>query len=238
MASTLVLQHVEAEGPARISDFLVAAGSEVIVHRTDQDPEVPALDGFDGLVVMGGPMDAHRDDGFPTRRDELRLIGTALDRRVPVLGVCLGAQLLAIAGGAAAFPGVAGPEIGWAPVTFTADATTDRLLGPVAALGGAEVLHWHGDTFSLPPDAVRLASSDRYENQAFRLGPCAWGVQFHLEVDEQAVATFVAAFATDVEQAPGGAARILEQSADCIEALVPVTDAVLSGFAAVVTAPR
>jgi GMP synthase-like glutamine amidotransferase len=108
-------------------------------------------------------------------------LATAVDTGLPVLGVCLGAQLLAAALGAPVITGDE-PEVGVGAVVLNADGRRDPVLGPEG--DGLPVVHWHSDTFGIPAGAVRLASSDRYENQAFRLGEHVYGLQFHLEVDD------------------------------------------------------
>jgi GMP synthase-like glutamine amidotransferase len=111
---------------------------------------------------------------------ECDLVRSAIARRRPVLGVCLGAQILAAALGAKVYKGDR-PEVGFGSVTLTTEARRDALFtGPGDRV---PVFHWHGDTFDLPVDAVRLASSDQYANQAFRVDGCAYGLQFHLELD-------------------------------------------------------
>ncbi|MCU1484618.1 MAG: Methyltransferase type 11 [Actinomycetia bacterium] len=214
----LVVRHLDVEGPYEIATALQRHG----VEAADGPPD--SLDGFDALVVMGGPMAAHSDDDFPTRAAELRLLADALDRQVPVLGVCLGAQLLAVAAGGRAFRGEAGPEIGWAPVRPVGE---DRLFAGLPA--SFPVLHWHGDTVELPPGAVLLASSDQYPNQAFRVGPVAWGIQFHLEVDRGAVGTFVEHF--------GGDPAILAEADERLAELAPTRALVLDRWAALVADP-
>ena len=169
MARALVVQHVEVDAPALVASALEAAGVELVVHRTDQQGAPPAIDGFDALVVMGGPQSAHSDEGFPTRRAELALIADAVGRELPVLGVCLGAAD-ARRGHRRAAPFAARPglEVGWADVTPDPGGGRRRALRRGA--GRVRPLHWHGDTVVLPPGAVLLASSDRYPNQAFRVG--------------------------------------------------------------------
>ncbi|MCC7078443.1 MAG: type 1 glutamine amidotransferase [Acidimicrobiia bacterium] len=200
MAGLLVLQHLEQEEPYGIADASRDAGLDVVVHRTDLAGAPPAVDPFAGVVVMGGPMSAARDDGFPTRSAEIELLEAALQGGKPVLGVCLGAQLLAVAGGGRVFRD--GPlEIGWGEVDLHAASGTDPLFG--ASASPLPVLHWHGETFTLPEGAVLLASSGLYPNQAFRLGENAWGLQFHVEITRSAVESFAAAFPEEAALAPG-----------------------------------
>jgi GMP synthase-like glutamine amidotransferase len=233
MPRCLVVQHVEPEGPYAIGRALESAGSTVVSCRVFAGEPIPDhLDGFDGLVVMGGPASAAVDEGFPSRLGELALLQDALARDVPTLGVCLGAQLLAVAGGGSVYPGLDGPEIGWGPVALADPAGTDLLLGGLP--DRLVVLHWHGDTFDLPPGATRLASNRRYANQAFRLGDHAWGLQFHLEVDQAAVEAFVDAFGPDAQGAGSSAEEILAAAQSHLPALAPVRDRILDRFAGLV----
>jgi GMP synthase-like glutamine amidotransferase len=235
MPSCLVVQHAEPEGPYAIGEALAAAGVDVVRWRTYAAESLPRrLDELDGLVVMGGPMSATSDDGFPTRSDELELLVEAVDLGLPVLGVCLGAQLLALAGGGRVMAGRAGPEIGWAPVRFGAVAADDALFSAVPT--ELTVLHWHGDTYDLPPGAVHLASSASYPQQAFRLGNQAWGLQFHVEVDEVAVDAFVDAFGHEALAADTTPAAIRAATPGALTALVPQRREVLARFAALVAA--
>ncbi|MGO9456597.1 MAG: type 1 glutamine amidotransferase [Acidimicrobiales bacterium] len=200
MPTCLIVQHAPVERAYAVAAALAARGVRLDVREVFTGMSVPrSASGIDGLVVMGGPASAVSDDGFPSRRDELALLADAVRLGVPTIGICLGAQLLAAATGGRVFVGEAGPEIGWSPVELTVDSSSDLLLG--GAPRRVTVLHWHGDTFSLPPGGVRLASNDRYDNQAFRVGTCAWGLQFHLEVDLAAVAAFVASFGREAAEA-------------------------------------
>lgn len=228
MSRALVVQHLEPEGPALIGDALAAAGVDVTIVRPDRGEALPAgVDGIDGLVVMGGPMSARSDDGFPARRDEIALLRAAVDAGVPTLGVCLGSQLLAAAGGGEVRAGT-GLEVGWGTVALTPEAATDPLLAGIR--GAVPVLHWHGETFTLPPGAVLLASSDAYPHQAFRLGPAAWGLQFHLEVDAAAVGRFVTAFGAEADDPD----VILAEAATWLARSEPVQATVLGRFAGLV----
>jgi GMP synthase-like glutamine amidotransferase len=233
MNPVLVVQHLEPEQPAVLGDVLARAGCLVDVVRTDLGEPVPTdVDRLAGLVVLGGPMSATSDDDFPSRRDELTLLERAVTAGLPTLGVCLGAQLLAVATGGAVRAG--GPaEIGWGAVSLSAASIDDPLL---VGLGPAvTVLHWHGETFDLPPEAIHLARSSRYPNQAFRVGPAAWGLQFHVEIDEPAVHRFVEAFPTDAARAEGGATSIMSAAPDALAELAPARDLILDRFARLVS---
>ena len=176
----IVLQHVEWEGPGIIAHEAVRRGFNVDVRRLDRGDNVPSVDELDGLVVMGGPLGAYQDAQYPFLAAECRLIQEAVRRERPVLSVCLGAQLLAKALGAKVFPGH-GAEIGFGAVEVTTVGKEDPLFASVPA--SLQVFHWHGDTFTLPHGASLLASSEMYPNQAFRVGSCAYGLQFHIEPD-------------------------------------------------------
>lgn len=171
----LVLTHVPYEGPGMIAPGLDAPVRVRTVLGTP-DPVLPGVDELSGLVVMGGPMDADDDRGYPGLAAERALLASAVDADVPVLAVCLGAQLLGMALGADLLRRH-GTEIGFAPVDVHHD---DLVLGPLGSR--PSVLHWHSDAVDLPPGATLLASSEATPVQAFRAGS-ALGVQFHLEVE-------------------------------------------------------
>lgn len=174
----LVLQHIACEPPGVYEDVLHERGAALQRVELDEGEPLPDRGAFDAIVAMGGPMSATDDDQLPWLAAERRLIAEAVRADVPFFGVCLGVQLLAASLGARVYPG-AEPEVGLLPVTLTSAALDD----PVFAGLPRELvtLQWHGDTFDLPADAVRLATSPAYENQAFRYRH-AYGVQFHLEV--------------------------------------------------------
>ncbi|MEU5054530.1 MULTISPECIES: type 1 glutamine amidotransferase [unclassified Streptomyces] len=196
-----MVQHVRAEGPYALGEALVAAGLRLRVCRVwAGDPLPESLAGVEALVVMGGPMAAYSDDGFPARGAELALLREALAAEVPVLGVGLGARLLAVAAGGVARTG-SGSQVGWAEVRTGPAADRDPLFAGAPAR--LRVLHRHGDTMELPDGAALLASCERYPVQAFRVGGSAWGLRFHLEVDEAAADAFVTAFPEEAATAPG-----------------------------------
>ncbi len=182
MANVLVFRHVPHEHLGIIADSL--ARQEIDYRYVDAfEPGVqyPALDSRQGLIVMGGPMNADETKRYPFLAEEVRLIQTAVERRMPVLGVCLGSQLLAKALGAKVYPN-GQKEIGWRRVNCTPATAADPILCHFAR--GEYVFQWHGDTFDLPKGAVWLLGSDLCTNQAFRYGNAAWGLQFHLEVTQ------------------------------------------------------
>jgi GMP synthase-like glutamine amidotransferase len=228
------VQHAIHEPSCEIGAALGRAGMDVDVRRVDAGEPLPSDPSpYDALVVMGGPMSATSDAGFATRRAEVALLRDAVEQDLPTLGVCLGAQLLALAAGGRVFPGAAGPEIGWSAVELLPAREDDPLFRGFP--DRMPVLHWHSDTFDLPPGARRLAGSERYANQAFRVGRLAWGLQFHLEVTSEAVDRFVAAFPADAARAPGGAGAIRSATPAALGDLHTWRDLALDRFAALAT---
>jgi GMP synthase (glutamine-hydrolysing) len=173
--NVLVIQHSAKDRPGIIAEMIRGCA----VHRADLVAELPSLDGFDALVVLGGPQAAYSDTDFPSRRSELATIREALRRDIPVLGICLGGQLLAIAAGGRGYRRET-PEIGWLPVTLSAAGRQDPLFQGCTPTFTPRQKHF--DSFEMPPGAVRLASSEACEEQGFRLGRHTWGVQFHFEM--------------------------------------------------------
>lgn len=191
------LQHVQAEGPAYIAEWLGAGGHELTITRLYEGEALPDPSSVDLLVVMGGPMGANDDATVPWLADEVAFIREAIDLGARVLGVCLGAQLVARALGAAVRANPE-PEIGWFPVRAVPNGAGGVFTFPAEL----PVFHWHGDTFDLPDGAVRLASSDACVNQAFQYGDRVIGLQCHLEVTPVAVAGMVHVFGSHLRPAP------------------------------------
>jgi len=174
----LVLRHVEHEHIGTLASSLEQAQFQhryVDLFRGDPVPET--LGQFYGLIVMGGPMGVYEMDRYPFLEQEQKLIRRTAEANLPVLGICLGSQLIASSLGARVFPGPV-KEIGWFPVEVTAPEDSFTAGLPPSFMG----FHWHGDTFDLPDGALRLFRSGLYENQGFRWGQNVLALQFHFEV--------------------------------------------------------
>jgi GMP synthase-like glutamine amidotransferase len=229
MTTVLAIQHVEPERPALLGEALQERGCRIkVLHPYRGEPVPRNIASYGALVILGGPMSAGSDEGFASRRDELALIADAAERRRPILGICLGAQLLAVAAGSAIRLGPEA-EIGWGTVQLSSGAGEDPLFG--ALDGEIPVLHWHRETFDVPAGAVHIAASTLYEAQAYRVGDLAWGLQFHIEVDRVAVERLVTAFPEDAVAAPAGAAAIVAEAEGAIERMSAVQAHLLGGFA-------
>jgi GMP synthase-like glutamine amidotransferase len=180
-----VLQHVPFEGIGSMASWLEAQNADVRYARLFEDPTLPELNGLDLIIAMGGPMSVNDESALPWLRPEKQFIVAAVARGVPVVGVCLGAQLIASALGSRVYPNPQ-KEIGWFQIEATpAHESTFRFPEKCT------VFHWHGETFDLPPGAVRLAKSAACENQAFQIGRQVIGLQFHLETTPESAAALL-----------------------------------------------
>lgn len=230
MPKLLVFQHAAHELLGTLDPLLRREGFRIRYVNFARHPDArPQIDGYDALVVLGGPMNVSEGERFPHLLHEVRVIRDALDRGRPVLGICLGAQLLAhaLGGHVARAPE---PEIGWYDVELSRAASEDPLLGHFDAV--ERVFQWHGYTFELAPGTVHLASSQRCANQAFRAGDSAWGLQFHLEVDQPMIARWLRAPDNlgDVATVCGGADRVLDETTLRIERQRALAEQAFGGF--------
>jgi GMP synthase (glutamine-hydrolysing) len=189
MPKLLVCQHAAHEVLGTLDPLLRSSGFRIRYVNFARHPDAqPTLDGYHGLVLLGGPMNVDETERYPHLSVEKDLVRRALDRRMPVLGICLGAQLIARALGAEVTRSAV-KEIGWYEAIPTPAGRTDRIVRHFGE--SARVFQWHGDTFAIPEGAVHLVSGNGCPNQAFRFGDNVYALQFHLEVDERMIARWL-----------------------------------------------
>jgi GMP synthase (glutamine-hydrolysing) len=190
--SVLIIKNVAAEGPGTIEGFL--RGNSVPYRIVEIYREaLPPVKDFEVLIMLGGPMSVNEADIYPYITAEEGLVREFIDNGKRVLGVCLGAQIMAKALGAKVYPGPE-KEIGWYNIELLGEGIRDPLMNRLALHPRAgdfwkifKVFHWHGETFDIPSGAERIAKSDLYPNQAFRYGKSAYAFQFHIEVGKETI---------------------------------------------------
>jgi GMP synthase-like glutamine amidotransferase len=180
------LQHVPFEGLGSIEPWLLNAGYEISNTQLFDTDALPDIEEIDLLIVMGGPMSVNDELNYPWLAKEKAFIRKSIEAAKPVLGICLGAQLIANAMGAEVLPNPV-KEIGWFPVEGVGSESTSLFRFP----DEIAVFHWHGETFSLPPGAIQLARSKGCENQAYQIGSNVIGLQFHLETTPESAQAIV-----------------------------------------------
>lgn len=201
MKRALAIRHVAFEDLGSLEPVLAGRGFEV-AYAAAPTADIAALEAenADLLVVLGGPIGVYDTADYPFLEPEIQMIARRLAAGRPTLGICLGCQLMARALGARVFPSGL-KEIGWAPVRLT-DAGRRSCLAPLAEADAA-VLHWHGDTFDLPPGAVHLAATEACANQAFSLGNHALALQFHLEATATGLESWYVGHTAEIAATPG-----------------------------------
>ena len=200
MEEILVFQHDPLEDLGLFAPLLEKAQSSFRYIRLFRE-EIPTEDWEEvrALIVLGGPMSVHEEERYPFLRWEKMILRNALKLGIPILGICLGAQLIADVTGAEVYRGNF-KEIGWYPISMTVEGQMDSLLGYITEK--PTVFQWHGEGFNLPKGGVRLASSIFYDNQAFRIGKSVYGLQFHLETTPMMVERWLEGHSREIAQIP------------------------------------
>jgi len=230
MMRMAVLQHVEFEGPAAVADWALGRGVPLRLFHLHRDTPLLSLSDFDMLTVMGGPMSANDEAQLGWLRPEIGLVREAIAADKTVLGICLGAQIIAKALGARVYPGSA-KEIGW----FRVERTTGSHPLFDSLPDSFTPFHWHGETFDLPHGAKLLATSEITETQAFAVGQRVLALQFHMEATAESVRALLKGAACEIghgvfEQQPDTILASLNQCASLRPLLDTVLDR-LTGFA-------
>jgi GMP synthase-like glutamine amidotransferase len=182
--NVLIIKHIEIERPGLIEDCLRQETIPYQILNLKPNIRLPKLDDLTHIVFLGGPMNVYEEDRYPFLRDEDLFIKEAIQRGKPILGICLGAQLIAKALGGKVFKAPM-KEIGWYDVSLTDEGTKDPLFSSLPKK--FSVFQWHEDTFEIPKSGKLIATSSSVPHQAFRYGENAYGLQFHLEVTEKMI---------------------------------------------------
>jgi GMP synthase-like glutamine amidotransferase len=186
--SVLICKNIITEGPGTIEDYLIKDNIPYTIIELASGEKLPNPDNFHILIMMGGPMSVNEDEIYPYIKEEEKLVRDFISKGKKILGVCLGAQIIAKALGAKVYKGHK-EEIGWYAISATEDGLRDKVFSSLLPHNSklSTVFHWHGETFDIPDGAVRLASSALYPNQAFRHGYKAYAFQFHIEVRKEMI---------------------------------------------------
>lgn len=217
MKTAMAIRHLDFEDLGTLEPLLAARGYAVrYLDASTNDLHTADTTAADLLVVLGGPISAFDDAIYPFIRDELAVILQRLKSQRPLLGICLGAQLIARALGAAV-ASMGAKEIGFAPLTLTSEGQAS----PLAVLGKVPVLHWHGDRFDIPAGAKRLAGTPSCVNQAFSVGRHVLALQCHLEADPRQIERWLVGHACELAQA-GIDPRALRTDAQALQSSLPL----------------
>jgi GMP synthase-like glutamine amidotransferase len=227
----LVVQPVAIVKPGLIKDELDSAGWQLDIRLMEEPgSDLPGdLAGFNALIILGGPMNVYEEDAFPYLKQVDRLIKEAVRKSLPVLGACLGGQLIAKALGA---PVTHSPvqEIGWYRMKLTAAGVRSPFFSDLP--GDFPVFQWHGDTFALPGSASHLAATGDCANQAFSVEPCTLAVQFHLEITPGIIHDWFRTWAEDIEEfhGPGGKEKLEAETASIWKGYNPIASRILRNW--------
>jgi GMP synthase (glutamine-hydrolysing) len=214
--SVLICKNISSEGPGTIEDFLKIKGIPYTVVDLSKGEKIPDTEAFNTLVMMGGPMSVNEDDIYSYIKKEEELTRDFIAKNKNVLGICLGAQIMAKALGSRVYKGKE-QEIGWHDIELTSEGIADALMRKLAVhphVGDMwkrfKVFHWHGETFDIPHGAVRLAGSELFPNQAFRYGNKAYAFQFHIEVTKEMIYDWLKAEDIDHDKLKTDTERLYE----------------------------
>lgn len=197
MSRVLVLQHIECEDLGGMEKSLEDNGIKYNYIPLYAGAKIPQkIEDYSGIIILGGPMNVYEEKKYPFLIEEDKLIKKALKKDLPILGICLGGQLIAKASGAKVLTGHR-KEIGWFNVQLTEEGTKDPLFSGLPKK--FKVFQWHSDTFNIPSNAKKLASSEIFPNQAFRLGK-SYGIQFHIEVMDSTIYNWLEEYEKETEE--------------------------------------
>jgi GMP synthase-like glutamine amidotransferase len=196
MVKLLAIQHIECEHLGTFSDYFIERRIDFEYLKLFEGESFPNPMSYDGVIILGGPMNAYEETEYPFLVNENSFIKESMKICKPVLGICLGAQLIAKASGAKVYTGEC-KEIGWSKIFLTEEGRFDEKMNVL----GRELLvfQWHNDTFNIPNLAKRLAASDLFRNQAFSIGSSCYALQFHLEVTFEMVASWLKIYEDDLK---------------------------------------
>ncbi len=187
----LFIKHIEIEGPGTLGEFFKETSWKTKIVELDKAGTLPSVDECEAIISLGGPMNVYEEAKYPFLKEEDKLMKKALQEEVPILGICLGAQILAKACGAKVRKADK-KEVGWFKVNLTDEGKRDPLFEDMPA--SLSVFQWHEDTFAIPKGALHLAESQTCLNQAFRFGRNAYGLQFHVEVTPEMLESWIRAY--------------------------------------------
>jgi GMP synthase (glutamine-hydrolysing) len=233
MVRVLVLQHMGCEGLGSLEGFFDKQGIDHVHVALHAGEKIPSdWDRYNGIVILGGPMNVYQEKEYPFLAEEDAIIKKALTNLKPMLGICLGAQLIAKAAGAKVVTGHR-KEIGWYDVNLTYGGRDDLLFNGLPK--SFKVFQWHGDTFNIPSKGTKLASSEIFPNQAFRVGN-AYGLQFHIEVTESIILDWMKEYGNEIKDMDYiDSGRIVKDTKKQSRELIKLADKVYANFLGLVS---